>query len=299
MKSEDLVMIQFFCTLVIINVFIFSSFPAYGKDAFLGQQSPSGSIGTQKSFKGSQGSTGTTSVGAFATPKTPYTQQGAVSLGTGGQRTQGDPKAPVTLMQYSDFTCYWCGRWARETWPKIKTDYVATGKVYFVYKNWPRGPAQPSSGPWNTSRAARCAGEQQKYWPMHDANVDGKRQWTPDQLKAVAKGLGLDPPTFNSCLDGNKHDKSIQNEKIEGSKTGLRGVPHFLLFDTKNPGAQPFRVLPGAFTYATFQQEVDKFLKKQPAKPKKPTKPTKPTKKKGPSKPAGSLIEGITDREVR
>ena len=121
--------------------------------ALQGQQSPD---------PASQAGAGQLSVGSFSNPKAPYTQQGSLSLSVGGGQVKGQPKAPVTLVEYSDFTCYYCGRFYRDSLPDLVKNYIDTGKMHFMYRDYPRG-----SVGMNTSMAARCAGEQGKYWPMH------------------------------------------------------------------------------------------------------------------------------------
>ena len=77
---------------------------------------------------------------------------------------RGDPKAPITLVEYSDFTCHFCKKFFHDTFPKLLSEYIETGKVRFVYRDYPRG----FGNPLRAADAARCAGEQNAYWPMHD-----------------------------------------------------------------------------------------------------------------------------------
>ena len=88
-------------------------------------------------------------------------------------RMRGKVDAPVTMIEYSDFTCGYCLKFFKETWPKIQARYVDTGKVRFLYKDYPRADQGPGL---TAALAARCAGDQGTYWPMHDRlfSADGR-----------------------------------------------------------------------------------------------------------------------------
>ena len=85
--------------------------------------------------------------------------------GQADNRMRGQANAPVTLIEYSDFTCGYCLKFFRETWPRIQARYVDTGKVKFLYRDYPRADQGPGL---DAAMAARCAGVQGKYWPMQD-----------------------------------------------------------------------------------------------------------------------------------
>ena len=80
-------------------------------------------------------------------------------------RVRGQANAPLTLIEYSDFTCGYCLKFFKRTWPRIQARYVDTGKVRFVYRDFPRGDQGPGL---DAAVAARCAGAQGQYWAMHD-----------------------------------------------------------------------------------------------------------------------------------
>ena len=295
---------QFLSTLLLLTfaIFLLIGLAASGEQLgsfsqlYQQQQTQGGSLkGQQSPAPAMQPSSGQLSIGGFSTPKAPYTQQGALSLSLGGFQVKGKSTAPVTLVEYSDFTCYFCGRFYRETLPDLVKNYIDTGKIYFMYRDYPRGLSGTSL---NTSMAARCAGEQGQYWPMHGKNYDGKRQWGATALKNVAKGLGVDTKKFDDCFDSQKYKKEITNDYNEGKKAGLRGVPHFVMFDTNKPNA-PYTVIPGAYPYAKFAAEADKLLAKgggkKPGPPSKPKKPSPPGKKT----PSGKIGQDIKDGRDR
>jgi len=171
-------------------------------------------------------------------------------------RMRGDPNAPVTLIEYSDFTCGYCGKFFRETWPRIQANYVQTGKVRFLYRDYPRA----FRGPGLTAAvAARCAGDQSRYWVMHD-RLFGSGVFTFAMFKHHATRIGLDLPSFTKCVREGHHAEAIFDDRAEGVQLGFRGTPGFLLLRTQGAGEDPAVTLPGAFPYEVFQEQIERLL---------------------------------------
>ena len=170
---------------------------------------------------------------------------------------RGDPKAPITMLEYSDFTCGFCEKFFHETFPQLLSEYIETGKVRFVYRDFPRSPGGPAL---HSSQAARCAGQQNAYWPMHDRLFNSHRQFSMDQLKGYAKELGLNTDKFTQCLDNNDFVTDIFKDRMEGGSLGIRGTPAFVLFPTNVPDNPDLILIPGAFPFETFKEQIDKLL---------------------------------------
>ncbi|MCA9470660.1 MAG: DsbA family protein [Nitrospirales bacterium] len=175
---------------------------------------------------------------------------------------RGNPNAPVTVLEYSDFTCGFCEKFFHDTFPRLLSEYVDTGKVRFVYRDFPRSPGGPGL---RASMAARCAGEQGSYWPMHDLLFNSDQQFSVEQLRGYAKKLGLDDMKFSECLLSEKYVKEIYQDRIEGGTLGVRGTPGFVIFITSLPEDGEMVMIPGAFPYDVFQKEIEKVLKAVPA----------------------------------
>ena len=170
---------------------------------------------------------------------------------------RGDPKAPITLLEYSDFTCGFCEKFFHETFPKLLSEYIETGKVRFVYRDFPRGMGSPL----RAADAARCAGEQNAYWPMHDRLFNSGGQLAPDNLKQYAKELNLQVEQFSECLASHRYMEDIEKDLQDAGSLGIRGTPAFVLFPTILPEDPHLILIPGAFPYETFKEEIDKLLK--------------------------------------
>jgi protein-disulfide isomerase len=171
-------------------------------------------------------------------------------------RTRGNPDAPVTLIEYSDFTCGYCVKFFRETWPRLSSKYVETGKVRLLYRDYPRDPEGPAM---TAAIAARCAGDQGRYWDMHDRLFAGRIE--TDTIQAHAKTIGLNQPAFDACLRDAPHRRAILQDKEDGIRIGFVGTPGFILMRTGQAGKEKPIGLPGAFPVGTFEQEIDRLLK--------------------------------------
>lgn len=176
-------------------------------------------------------------------------------------QSRGDPKAPVALVEYSDFTCGYCKKFFRETWPLIKTQYVDTGKVRFVYRDYPREDSGPGL---DAAIAARCAGEQGQYWPMHDRLLSGAMRLGKAGLERAAAALGIHAATFTKCVQERRYQKDIFQNRAEGQRWGFHGTPGFVLVRTDNGVIDLQRNtpigLPGAFPFKVFQEEIERLL---------------------------------------
>jgi protein-disulfide isomerase len=171
-------------------------------------------------------------------------------------RTRGDAAAPVTLIEYSDFTCGYCVKFFRETWPRLHEKYVKTGRVRLLYRDYPRDPDGPAM---TGAIAARCAGEQGRYWEMHDRLFGGPIDI--DRLQAYVKAIGLNQPAFAACLRDAPHRQAILQDKEDGIRIGFVGTPGFILMRTGQAGREKPIGLPGAFPADVFEKEIDRLLK--------------------------------------
>lgn len=166
----------------------------------------------------------------------------------------GDPKAKLTIVEFSDFQCPFCARFFRDTLPQVTKDYLDTGKAKFVYKNL----AFLGKESTDAANAALCAKEQNKFWDYHDklfTSQSGENQgaFSPANLKKYAVDLGLSASQFNSCLDAQKYNSQVQDDIAEANKNGFNSTPSVAIGSTPVVGAQP---------YAQFKDAIEKELTK-------------------------------------
>ncbi len=163
---------------------------------------------------------------------------------------KGDKNAKVTIIEFSDFQCPFCGRFYSQTLPEIEDTYVKTGKVKLVYRDFPLSFHQNAQ---KSSEAAECADDQGKFWEYHDKLFENQAALDDASLKQYAKDLGLNTATFNSCLDSGKNAAEVQKDFADGQKYGVSGTPSFFVNGQRIVGAQPF---------ASFKTLIDAELAK-------------------------------------
>ena len=174
---------------------------------------------------------------------------------------KGDPDAPVTIVEFSDFQCPFCSRFFQQTLPQLEENYINTGKVKFVYRDLPLDSLHPNARP--THIAAECADEQGKFWEYHDILFENQVQWNrlasedlENSLKQYAQDLSLDVPSFETCLSSDEIADEVNKDVLEARSYGATGTPTFFIGNEKDG----FIKLVGAQPYSSFQREIDSQL---------------------------------------
>ena len=150
---------------------------------------------------------------------------------------KGDEDAPVTIIEWSDFECPFCARFYRDTLPLIEEEYIKTGKVKLVFRDFPLSFHQNAQ---KAAEAAECAGEQGKFWEMHDLLFEQGVEGGTVGFKQYAKQLGLNTAKFNECLDSGAMASEVRKDTADGAAAGIQGTPGFLINGKLVSGAQPF-----------------------------------------------------------
>lgn len=163
---------------------------------------------------------------------------------------KGLEDAPVTIVEFSDFECPFCARFVKETLPKIEENYIKTGKVKFVFRDFPL-PFHPNAQ--KAHEAAECAREQGKFWEYHDILFKNTQALSVSDLKNYANELGLDTIKFNECLDSGRKTEEVEKDLQDGQNYGVQGTPTFFINGIQIVGAQP---------YSVFEQIIEQELNK-------------------------------------
>jgi len=166
----------------------------------------------------------------------------------------GDPNAPVTLIEFGDFQCPFCGKFFKDTEPKLIDEYIKTGKVRFVYRDF----AFLGLESVRSAEAAECANDQGKFWEFHNFLYNhqaGENQggFADVKLKGFASELGLDTTAFNSCFDAEKYKDEVAQDLQGGRDAGVGATPSFFVDD---------QLIQGALPLAQFEQVINDELKK-------------------------------------
>jgi len=170
-------------------------------------------------------------------PQIPGETQPRVEVSVDDDPARGDPSAPVTMIEFSDFECPFCARFFEQTLPTIEERYVATGKVRFVYRDFPI-PALHAHA-LKAAEAGGCANEQGKFWELHNKIFENQATMTVADLKRYAGEVGLTQTTFDACLDSGKYASEVEKDVKDGEAAGVRGTPGFFINGRPVSGAQP------------------------------------------------------------
>jgi len=168
-----------------------------------------------------------------------------IPVKSAGHPELGSKNAPITIVEFSDFQCPFCGR-AEPTLKQVRDKYG--DKVRLIYMDFPLGIHDHAI---DAASAGRCAGEQGKFWQFHDAMFADQSKLKPDDLKADAKKLGLDTAKFDDCFDKGKYKAEIEADMQQGHDLGVDGTPAFYINGRPLQGAQPFE---------RFQNTIDEEL---------------------------------------
>lgn len=177
-------------------------------------------------------------------PPRPAEKIDLATIITKDDHIRGNVNAPVTLVEFSDLECPFCGRF-HPTMQQAMTEYG--DRVRWIYKHFPLESIHPSARA--LAEASECAGEQGKFWEFIDANFErqdeyaGNRQYDPAFAEKLAKDLKLNVGKFKSCVDSDKYEKLIDEHTQQGLKSGVQGTPHTLVNGTQIGGAVPYAQL--------------------------------------------------------
>ena len=200
--------------------------------------------------------------GGGAAPKADY----SALLKVGGRDViLGNPNAPVTLIEYGDYQCPFCGRFFQYTEPLIRENYVKTDKVRMVYRDLAfLGPESLAAG-----SAAECAKDQGKFWAYHDVLftaeiADGQENngnLTRDLFLKLASQAGLDAKAFTDCYDSKKYESVVKNETKTAQAAGVNATPTSFVNNVHISGAQPYDSAGTDPQLTPFKRVIDQLLK--------------------------------------
>ena len=172
------------------------------------------------------------------------TQPSIVSASEDDDAVLGDKDAPVTIIEFSDYQCPFCGRFWSETLPQIKSEYIETGKAKLVFRDLPLESIHPMARP--AAEATECVREQggdEAFWEYHDKIFENQQALNQENLRTWADEMGYD---INKCLSSGQFASEVQKDTQDAQTAGGRGTPYFVINGRPLSGAQPF----GAFKAA-------------------------------------------------
>ncbi len=187
--------------------------------------------------------------------------EGRVEIADSDRQVLGSASAKVTLVEFTDYQCPFCKRFHDRSWPELKVKYVDTGKVRYIVRDMPLSfhvAAMPAA------IAARCAGEQGKFWQVHEALFNAQETLSPAMIKTTAAGFGVDAPAFDKCQNDARIQASIDADIAEAERIGVTGTPGFVLAEKRGSKLDGVLIL-GSQPTAVFSSRIDALLSAPPA----------------------------------
>jgi len=188
-----------------------------------------------------------------STQSSPSTNSPSViSISLDDDPVKGNPDAPITIVEFSDFQCPFCAKFHSTTLPQLEANYIDPGKVKFVYRDFPIQSIHPNAVP--AALASECADEQGMFWEYHDLVFENQKKWQSlsgsvmiDTFEQYALELGLNTSDFNTCLESGKYVDEVTKDLQDGVSYGVTGTPGFFIGNdelgyVKIVGAQPYPV---------------------------------------------------------
>ena len=181
----------------------------------------------------------------------------ALSLGTAPSRGRAD--APLVLVEFSDYECPFCIRHFQQTMPELDREYISTGKLRYVFMDYPIDQLHPAA--LKAHEAARCGGEQGKFWEMHQRLFTPAGSHGVDRLKALASEVGIDRGKFDTCLDSGRMQGPVRASVDTATQLGADGTPQMYLGVADASGSfRIIRSIRGAVPFGQIKQVIDGLL---------------------------------------
>ena len=171
----------------------------------------------------------------------------------------GRTDAPLVMVEYTDYECPFCRQFHVDSFEQIKRNYVDTGKLRYVSRDFPlefHRNALPAAA------AARCAAEQGKFWELRHTLIVNASKLGPEQVVGYAKEEKLDLARFESCLKSGRHQAAIDADMAEGRNAGVSGTPSFVIGRVTNGRLEGVRIV-GALPYMAFAARLDQMLQRK------------------------------------
>jgi protein-disulfide isomerase len=187
-----------------------------------------------------------------ATPEPPK----IITVPLGDSPSLGEATAPVVLVEFTDFQCFYCKRAHDDVLAAVRTKFVNTGKLRLVSRSLPL-PFHANAEP--AAHAALCAGAQDQFWPMRDRLFINQEALAQKDLLQAAEELKLDAKAFAACLEGKNFASQIARDKQDAAAAGITGTPTFVLGRANGSNVTGLLMV-GAKPLATFEAEIEKLL---------------------------------------
>lgn len=181
-----------------------------------------------------------------------------LTVSLAGKPMLGDAAAPLTLVEFTDYQCPFCRRFHRDTLPRLKKEFIDTGKLRYVVADLPLVAIHPYAV--RAAQAAHCAGEQGRYFAMNDKLFENASKITADFIPEIARLAGLEMERFGECYRAGRHGDRVRADAAAAARLGITGTPSFVLGPSQGALSLTGGKIVGARPYASFKAAIDQLL---------------------------------------
>ncbi len=190
-------------------------------------------------------------------PPEPTVLKGSIKVSS-NDRFLGDPKAPLTMVEFTDYQCPFCKEFHKSTFQTLKKDFIDTGKLRFVSRDMPLDFHQNAQ---YAAEAARCAGEQGKFWQMRELLFENSPRFTGAEILGYAANLKLNDALFQNCVSTHKFEVDVRLNLAQAGSLKIQGTPAFLIGATTPEGVDG-QIVEGAMPVEVFTSVLNGILAK-------------------------------------
>lgn len=198
-------------------------------------------------------------------PGAPAQPSGPVKVSVDNDPVLGDKNAPITLIEFSDYECPFCKKSFTDALPEIKKNYIDTGKVKLVFRDYPLSFHANAEKEAEAAECARAQSNDAVYFKFHDQiftkTTSNGTGLALTELPVIAKSLGLNVSTFQQCLDSGTFKEEVAKDMADGSAVGVSGTPSWFVGPSSKDGQINGKLMVGAQPFSAFKVIIDEELK--------------------------------------
>jgi len=202
--------------------------------------------------------------GPAAAPAPAARAAAEVTIPVGDRPSLGTADAPLLMVEFTDYQCPYCRRFHEQSFPQIRREFIDTGKLRFVSMDL---PLSFHSNAETAANAARCAGDQGRFWELREVMIVNAAMLSADDIRGYAQQVGLELGGFEQCMAARPYQQSIEKDSQAAQAAGISGTPSFVIGRNQAGKDLTGLKLVGAQPYAAFKIQLDKLLAQAPIAP--------------------------------
>ncbi|HXB55391.1 MAG TPA: thioredoxin domain-containing protein [Vicinamibacteria bacterium] len=193
--------------------------------------------------------------------RTPPAPPAPARVSLGDAPVLGKPEARLGIVEFADFQCPYCKRFHNDTFSRIKTTFIDSGKARYWFRNFPLEGVHPEAR--QAALVAVCAWRKDLFWPVYSALFDHQTELAADAYREIARSVGLDSAALLECIGSPEASSRLKEDVTVAERAGVAGTPHFLLGRVEGDQLTNIAVLSGAQPFDAFAAALERLAPNQ------------------------------------